>query len=337
MSDASFVELPQRLRAALAALVGGHPDQIVLGNSASWGLQVIANAFPWQDGDAVSLVASDYPASIHPWLVLERRGVRIRRVGRPGSMPDEDEIAASLTPETRVLCVTWVDSYSGRRLDMATLAESCGRRGTFLVVNVTQGLGALPLDVAQSGIDALSASGFKWLLGPYATGFAWIAPPLLEILNPVQSYWLAEPDDIALDLGAVHEPRLRDDLGARAFDIFGTANFFNFAPWLASVEYLLSIGLERIAEHDGALVQRLLEGVDTARYQVVTPQAPSERAAIVALRPLTMPAELGVAELGRRQFDVALRAGHLRISPHLYNTPKDIDALLEALDEIGPP
>src|SRR5438477_112852 len=136
--------------------------------------------------------------------------------------------------------------------------EAFGRFGVHLVANVTQGLGALPLDLSALPLAAISCSGFKWLCGPYATGFAWIRPDVLETMRPVQAYWLALPDGVELDLNREGEHRLRDDLAARAYDVFGTANFLNFIPWAAALEYLLARGIEAIAGHDQALVERLI-------------------------------------------------------------------------------
>jgi selenocysteine lyase/cysteine desulfurase len=216
------------------------------------------------------------------------------------------------------------------------LAAECHERNVRVVVNGTQAVGAVPVDVGSLGIDALSASGFKWLCGPYATGFAWLSPTLRDMLEPIQSYWLAQPDGAAIDLGAQTEPQLRDDLGARGYDVFGTANFFNFAPWLASLELLLGHGPDVIAEHDALLVATLVDGLRERGCRVLTPAEPAARAAIVSFDGATEPAEVTVARLARAGVDVAARGGHVRVSPHLHNTIGDIERLLAALTEPRP-
>lgn len=330
--DRSFLELPQRLRSALARLIAGDPSEIVLGNSASWGLHVIAQAFPWRPGDEVAVVATDYPATIYPWLILAQRGVGIRRLRARGRFPQPDEIIRGLGPRTRLLCVTWVDSYTGYRLDIREVAARCHERNVGLVVNATQAVGAFPVNVRELGIDGLSASGFKWLCGPYATGFAWLSPTLLEILEPIQSYWLAQPDDTTIDLGSHTEPRLRSDLHARGFDVFGTANFFNFAPWLASLELLLRYGPSALAEHDSGLVGKLMDGLRDRGFQIVTPFEPASRAAIVSFEGKPGRAEQTVEQLARAGIDVAARGGHVRVSPHIHNSVADIERLLAELE-----
>jgi hypothetical protein len=94
-------------------------------------------------------------------------------------------------------------------------------------------------------VDALVSCGFKWLCGPYGTGFCWLAPDLLASLTFRPAYWLGHLGQD--DLGQEAAYRLRDGLGAAAYDVFGTANFLTFRPWTASVEYLLGLGIDRVA------------------------------------------------------------------------------------------
>jgi cysteine desulfurase / selenocysteine lyase len=331
IDDEAFIGLPRRLRELLGKLINAPAEEIVLGNSASWGLQVLANGYPWRAGDEIIVLADEFPATVFPWLVTEREAVRVRQLELSTPVLPPERLEQELTARTRVVAVNWVRSLTGHVVDLAGLAEVCRRRDVELVVNVTQGFGALPLDVRRLPLAAISCSGFKWLLGPYATGFAWIRPDVLARLRPIQAYWLALPDGTALDLNRESEHRLRDDLGARAYDVFGTANFFNFAPWAAALEYLLACGLSAIAAHDQALVERLITSLDGSGYEFVSPTERGERAAIIVLDAGEGRNEQICRSLERNKIDVALRAGNLRLSPHLYNTPDEIDRAVSVL------
>jgi selenocysteine lyase/cysteine desulfurase len=92
IADNDFSDVPERLRALLARLVGGAPDQVVLGNSTSYGLHLVANGLAWADGDEVLVIEGDYPATILPWQRLAPLGVRVRPLrpvpaGQPGQRP----------------------------------------------------------------------------------------------------------------------------------------------------------------------------------------------------------------------------------------------------------
>ena len=133
-------------------------------------------------------------------------------------------------------------------------------------------------------------------------------------------------------IGRETELRLRDDLGAAAWDVFGTANFLNFRPWTASVEYLLGLGIERVAAWDQALVERFLQGLDPDRYRLVSPRQGPPRSTLVVFGHREADRTEALFErLTAAGVDVALRRGQLRISPHLYNTEADIDRALEVL------
>ena len=330
LGDETFTVVPGRLMAALGRLVGVPADQVILGNSTSYGLQLLVQGVDWRQGDEVLLVDGDFPATIVPWLPLAERGVRVRLLRPQGAALDAGQLEAELTPATRLFCTSWVFSFTGHAVDLAALGRVCRRSGVTFVVNGSQAVGAAPLDLARLPVDALVGCGFKWLCGPYGTGFCWLAPDLLASLTRPPAYWLGHLAQD--DLGQETELRLRDDLGAAAWDVFGTANFLNVRPWTASVEYLLGLGVDRVAARDQALVERFLQGLDPDRYRLVSPRSGPGRSTLVVLgdrRPGRT--EALYQRLSGAGVDVALRRGRLRVSPHLYNTEADIDRALEVL------
>ena len=234
MGDEAFTEVPSRLKDVLGRLVGVPAGQVILGNSTSYGLQLLVQGVDWRAGDEVLLVDGDFPATIVPWLPLAERGVRVRLLRPEGGVLDAGQLEAELTPATRLFCTSWVFSFTGQAVDLAALGRVCRRAGVTFVVNGSQAVGARPLDLATLPVDALVSCGFKWLCGPYGTGFCWLHPDLLASLTYRPAYWLGHLSQD--DLGQEAAYRLRDDLGAAAYDVFGTANFLTFRPWTASVE-----------------------------------------------------------------------------------------------------
>jgi len=336
IADEMFTDVPERLRRLLADLVGGRPDEVVLGNSTSHGLHLIANGLRWRAGDEVLLVRGDYPATVLPWLRLAGEGVTITWLDPRGATLSADELAAAITSRTRVLAVTWVNSFTGYAADVAALGAVCRAAGVLLVVNGSQGIGARPLNVANTPVDALVSCGYKWLCGPYGTGFTWLHPDLLARLRPQQAYWLAMQAGRGLD--QMRETALRDDLGVRGFDVFCPATFLNVLPWIAALELILETGVEAIAEHDQSLVQQLVTGVDTDRYHLVSPLAGRDRSTLVVLDSTDGTTVRRYDRLTTAGIDIAYREGNLRICPHLFNTSDEISRALEALhDDTEPP
>jgi cysteine desulfurase/selenocysteine lyase len=328
-----FNSVPARLKSALAQLVGASVDEIILGNSASYGLHLLANGIPWRQGDEVLVVAGDFPSDILPWLRLEKHGVRVRLLHSQSPLPGPDELRRAMSPRTRLFCTTWVHSFSGFAADLEGLGSVCRQRGVTFIVNASQALGARPLDVRAVPLDAVISVGFKWLCGPYGTGFCWIKPDLLESLQYNQAYWLAgmTADDLGKEGGEVRLPE--GPPTARTYDVFGTANFFNFKPWAASVEYLLKQGIDRIAIHDQKLVEQFISGINPKKYDLTSPPAGEARSTLVFIshRDPTLNDEIHI-KLKAAGIEAAYRRGKLRFSPHLYNTSADITKALTVLN-----
>ncbi|MGA8302717.1 MAG: aminotransferase class V-fold PLP-dependent enzyme [Thermoplasmata archaeon] len=327
IADEDFFRLPHALKRALARLIRVDARDVILGNSASYGLHILRNGLRWKPGDEVLSVTNEFPASIYPWMGLREQGVRVRLIKPRGPSLTAEELDSEVGPRTRLLCISWVNSFNGGVLDVARIGRVCKQNGTLFALNASQGVGARTISVESGPVDALVSCGTKWLCGPYGTGFAWFRSSFRETFESCQTYWL--PNAWGGDLTRY---RLRSDLGADAFDVFGTANFLNFAPWLASVRYLQSAGLRRIQQHNEALVDSLTRGATERGWRSLSPPEPKKRSAIVALTH-PRPGSNGkiFASLQKSGIDVALRAGSLRFSPHLYNIPEDIERALSIM------
>ena len=208
-----FDDVPLRLRGALARLVNVPADEIVLANSASYGLHLIANGYPWKKGDEILVMAGDFPSDLLPWLMVEARGeARVVRLRPRDHVVAPDELEAAITPRTRLFCITWVHSFSGFAIDLEALGAICKARGIILVLNASQALGSRPIDVARGQVDAITCAGWKWLCGPYGTGSCWLAPELRERLRRLKAYWLSMQR--AQDLGGeIIDPVVPEKMG----------------------------------------------------------------------------------------------------------------------------
>jgi selenocysteine lyase/cysteine desulfurase len=330
LRDEDFFEVPRRLRAALGKLIGAAPEDIVLGNSTSYGLDLLANGMQWQRGDEVLVVDGDFPADIFPWLILRNQGVTVRFIEAQGGVVRPQQLALEISPRTRLFCTSWVNSFSGYAVDVDGLGQVCRNNHVIFALNAAQGLGARVLDVQASAVDAVTCCGFKWLCGPYATGFCWLTAALRESLTSRHAYWLTMLAGKPLD--KMRDYSLRTDLGARAWDVFCTANFLNFVPWTAAIEYLLQVGPAKIAEYDERLVSQLLQNLDEDRFELISPRTGAPRSTLIVIRPRKAEEVRAWKEhLSVAGFDIAVREGNLRISPHLHNSHEDIVKLVGVL------
>lgn len=333
MPPGVFDAVPAGLRSALAGLVGGRPENIVLGNSASYGLHVLAHGLPWREGDEVLAVAGDFPATVLPWTGFEALGMTVRTVRPSRGVPTADELAAGLSAATRVFVASWVNSFTGEALDVDAIGAVCRARGVRFVLNGSQAVGARPLDVSSAPVDALTSCGFKWLCGPYGTGFLWLSDAMVDAVDYNQNYWLTAQASRPLDAIRDYPVEAVAGAGARRWDVFGTANFLNFASWTESVRYLAdTVGVDRAAAHDQALVDRLVSGLTEAGLEVTSPHEGPARSTLVLADAGSRERSAALhARLAEAGVDVALREGRLRFSPHVHNTAEDVERALEAV------
>jgi cysteine desulfurase/selenocysteine lyase len=328
--DEDFFDVPKRLRVALGKLIGAAPDDIILGNSTTYGLDLLAQGMRWRPGDEVLLVAGDFPADVFPWLVLRDQGVSIRFIEAPRGAIEPQQLAAEISPRTRLFCTSWVNSFTGSAIDAPGIGKVCRENDVVFVLNASQGLGARILDVRHTPVDAITCTGSKWLCGPYGTGFCWLTPAQRESLVTRHAYWLAMQAGTPLD--KMRDYVLRADLGARAWDVFCTANFFNFVPWTAAIEYLLGAGPADVSAYDEALVTELVANLDEDRFELISPRAGPRRSTLVVIRPRKDKDAVAWRNLlAMSGFDVAVREGNLRISPHLHNSHEDMEKLAALL------
>jgi selenocysteine lyase/cysteine desulfurase len=332
IEDDDFTTVPNALKASIGRLIGASAEDIILGNSASYGMHVLRNGIFWKAGDEVLLVNGDFPATIYPWLGLQDEGVRVRLIRPTGLSLTPDVLKREIAPSTRLLCVSWVNSFNGSILDVSAIGQLCRDHGIIFVLNGSQAIGAKQIDVSHEPIDALVSCGYKWLCGPYGTGFCWIKPELRNRLKHSQTYWLPH----AWGRENLTDYSLKKDIGSAAFDVFCTANFLNFVPWRASIDYLSSIGIPAIEEYNHTMVSRLADAISKTRYQLISPREHDSQSAIVAIshRDRRRNSEV-YSSLTKAGIDIALRGGNLRFSLHLYNTINEVDNTLSIMNSFN--
>ncbi len=239
-------------------------------------------------------------------------------------------MAAALTPRTRLLALDWVSYTTGVRIDLTALGELAHRHGSLFLVDGTQGVGALELDVHALPVDVLVVAAYKWLLGPYSTGFAYLTPEVQDRLDLPVVNWLTVEGSEAFDSLPTDQFALPKT--AKVFDVPATANFLNLYALDASLEFVQRAGVRTVTEHCTRLLDHLAEGVLRRGLRLSAAAGPERRSTILCF-------QADSPELTRKLFDrltaqhvaVSLRHGMIRVSPYLYNTASDIDRVLETL------
>ncbi len=323
-----FFELPERVRKRLAAVVGADPAEIALTNSATQGIGIVATGLGLTAGDEVVISSDNFPSNLFTWIHLRRLGVRVHVVRPSCGYLRLDDVAAALTPRTRILALDWVSYNTGVRNHLAALGELAQRQGAIFLVDGTQGVGALEIDVHAMPVDVLVVAAYKWLLGPYSTGFVYLSPHVRDRLDLQVVNWLTvegSEDFDSLPIDQFTLPRT-----AEIFDVPATANFLNLHALDASLEFVLQAGVRAVTAHCTELLDHLADGLRRVGYRLSAAADTERRSTILCFQADSLQATEAVADkLRANHVAVSLRHGMIRVSPHLYNTPADTDRLLE--------
>jgi cysteine desulfurase / selenocysteine lyase len=331
MPDSTIFDLPNRIRASAAKLIGGRPEEIAITTGASAGMAAVANGIDWKPGDEVLIAQGEFPSHFSTFLPLEAAGkLKVKVIMPAGRFHTTDDFLKHIGPHTRLVSASLVRFDNGVRLDAAKVAQACHSVGGFLLLDVAQCAGAVPMNVDKLGADFVAASGYKWLLSPYGTGFFWARGAAIDQMLPGPSYWSALENADRFDRLSGNGYKLR--AGAMRWDSPETGSFFNLTAMDASLEFILRVGVETIWEHTGHLAEALIARLPLDRCVLASPAAADERGTyicVTARKPERI-AELHARLIEARVF-VSLREGALRIAPHLFNSERDLDRLLTVL------
>ncbi|HEV8383276.1 MAG TPA: aminotransferase class V-fold PLP-dependent enzyme [Candidatus Acidoferrales bacterium] len=326
-----YFGLPDRIRELVARLIHAAPEEIAITTGASGGLLAAAQAIDWKAGDEILVAQGEFPAHLATWMPLaDRDALHVKIVKPAGRFVSADDFIAQLGPRTRLISVSLVRFDDASRLDAARLSAACRRAGVFLLLDVSQCAGAMPLDVRELGADFVVCAGYKWLLSPYGTGFFWVRGDLIDQLRGGPLYWMAVEG--AANFSSLPLAGMKPARGARRWDAPETASLFNLAAMEASLEFVLRAGAEKIWKHNAELLVPLIERLPRDRCVLASPSEAAARGPYVCLAARS-PEKTQVLyeKLSAEKVIVALRENAIRVAPHLYNSPRDVDRLISAL------
>lgn len=332
LPDRDLFAALQAARDAAARLINADTGEIALATNTGFGLHLAARALKLKRGDRVIVSDREFPANVYPWLMLRNIGVEVELAPcTPEGWPDEEYLLGALRdPRVRVLAISFVQFSNGYRADLKKLSAATRANDTYLVVDAIQGVGNSVLDVRETPVDILACGGQKWLLSPWGSGFVYVRKELIASLEPAITGWMAFEGTDDFSRLTEYNPTFRAD--ARRFEMI-TLPFQEFYGFTQSVELLLEIGIQEIAEVTRSLHEPILKWADARGVRVASPRDDRHRSAIVCIAPEK--AVEAFHAIKRASVVCSLREGAIRLSPHLYNTVGEMEKVVEVLEEVS--
>lgn len=328
----------ERARSALAKLIGAAPSSVALTRNATDGVNLVAAGTHFTPTDIALTTNQEHPAVIWPWSAAERRGGARLELFSIGSTPEEtlESFKRTLKPETKIVIVSHVSCETGLRLPVDEICRICRERGILSMVDGAQSLGQFSINVSAIGCDFMTGNGHKWLAGPKGTGFLYVAPDALPLVDPIHvGSGSIDPDFDRAALGTHPASAEWSFLETASKFEFGTRNWHTYAALPVAIDYLARLDWGSVESHCTQLSDELKHRIKREPgATLLSPEAWKDSSGLVTFSY----EDWNGVELSRRlwdDYDVIQRRvqipNGIRISCAHFNNEADLDDLFDGL------
>ena len=327
-----WMDIPERVRKKVAALLGVDARHIAHATSTSELVNRVVNGYSFGNREWVCVPDTEYPSNVLPWMLGEKHYPFLfhsLRLDKKTGTPTARWLADNLPADCRILNISHVAFETGNKIDLVDIGNFCRERDIFFVVDATQSFGGMGLTGEElEGVDVLTVSTYKWMLGPYGHAFGYFSDRALAKISHKDAIWSNVPAECLSSSLTNYTLETRE--GARKFDRGQPANFLVNAGLEGSLEVLEELGLENVQKHNAGLRDYFLQHYPSKKYRPVS--SPDHLSNILTLKPVS--GDSGVLEkfLQDKNVDISIREGNIRISFHLYNTHKQVERLIELME-----
>ena len=325
-------------REKFAQLMNVSPSTVAATRNVSDGINSVACALPWTEGDNVVATAeAEHPNSIYPWLRQQKRGLEVRMIAAsPDGSMDIDSMLDAVDKRTKLLTCATVTYAPGHRSDVSQLGEACSKNDTFFLADGVQSAGILHHDFPAQHIDGFATSTSKGLLGLYGYGFLYVNEKWIDRMEPA---YLSRPaidmDDQEHSAMGALDYELKPD--TRRFEV-GSFNLAGAYAANASLSMLLELDSEAIERRVLHLASLLHEGLSAVGYPPAMPNGGPLQSHIVTIGEIdagghafsTDPKiEKLAAHLKACKVAHTIRRGQVRFAIHAFNDEADIQRVID--------
>jgi selenocysteine lyase/cysteine desulfurase len=310
----------EAIRQKVAKFINAAPEEIAFTTNTSSGMNVIVDAL--EDRGEVISSELEFPVTTLPWM---HRRLPVHLLPAIDGEVKIESIKNAMSHQTGVIALSHVQFSNGFRVDPETLGTIKGRHA--LVINASQSLGAFEIDVKRMRIDALCATGHKWMLSGYGSGFVYLSRELLDQTLPRSIGWLSveHPFEMRND-----EFRPRHDTAARVE--LGCPHFAGIFSLGASVDLMIEVGAANIQARVLDLNRLLTSRLTEQGWNVLSPLQNETARSGETLVKVEQSGE-AARRLFRRGIVVTEKPEGLRIATHFFNNEEDVERLVGALGD----
>lgn len=330
-----FFGSTENIRQQFGIIINALPERVAIIPSVSYGMANAVQNLPLNNGNEAVIIGEEFPSdyyALSDWC--KSHGKSLKTIPMPVSPENRArewnaQIMESITQNTAAIVISSIHWSNGIIFDLKAIGKRCQETNTRFLVDGTQSVGAMAIDVEDCRIDALVCAGYKWLLGPYSLGVAYYGPAF-DNGHPIEQSWM-------------NRINAREFTGLTAYTDsylpyaarYNVGEFSNFVlcPMLdISLSQILAWGVNNIQEYSRELSCPLIAYLQENGFIV---EKEGQRAS--HLFGIQLPDHMDPMQLMQRlrseNIIVSVRNGALRISLHVYNTMVDVEALIGVMND----
>jgi selenocysteine lyase/cysteine desulfurase len=310
----------EAVRRKVADYLNAEPEEIAFTTNTSQGMNVIVDAL--EDRGEVISSELEFPVTTLPWM---HRRIPVHLLKAVAGEVRVEDVSHAMSEKTGVIALSHVQFSNGCRIDPTAFGEIKGRHA--LVINASQSAGAFAVDVKKMKIDALCATGHKWLLSGYGSGFVYLSRELLAQSMPRSISWLSVENPFAM---RNDEFRPRHDAAAGVE--LGCPHFAGIFSLGASLDLIAEVGIQNIQSRALELNRYLTARLFDAGWTVLSPIENENSRSAETLIAAEDPAGL-TRHLLKSRVVVTEKPQGIRVATHFFNNENEIDRLTSAMNE----
>ncbi len=318
----NWLEGIQEFRMALAALFNASPEEFCPQTNVSSGLsKVLGSLNPKQSKKKIVFTENDFPSIGFVLQQARKLGFDLHMIDKTKDVQDVQVWQDAIDSNVVAVLITHVHYNTNRLIPVQAISELAREQGALSIVDVAQSSGVVPIDFQLWQPDIVVGSSIKWLCGGAGAGFLWMKQGIANQLSPVDVGWFSHADPFEFD---IHNFEYADS-SARFWG--GTPSVLPYLVAANSINLIQQIGVESIRSHNWRLSQLFLQGID-ARFFVSPSNLEKKGGTSVLKFNNQEEAESALKSIGVH-YDA--RAEGIRLSPHIYNTEQEIEAVVDCL------
>lgn len=336
MQIMDFFEPVERLKTLFSKLIQVQDaNRIAIIPSASYGLSTVARNLPLKEGQEIIVVEGQFPSNVYPWKrEADAKGAHLKIVSAPDSAQRgqnwNERILDAINENTAAVALGNIHWADGTKFDLLEIRKKTNEFGAWLVIDGTQSVGAMPINIDVLKPEALVCGGYKWLLGPYSLGMAYFSP-VLDNGIPLEENWINRYG--SEDFSTLVNYQDNYQSGASRYSV-GEHSNFQLVPMLTkAIEQLLAWGPNEIQLYCKQLITPYLEDLQSMGIFIENENWRASHLFGLHLPEYMMNRPIQ-SLLQQNNVFVSRRGNAIRISPHLYNNSADMEALVHCFKQI---